>query len=92
MSRLFRVGKALLDDVLFLLRCRMQKLEASEIVQFDYMPKELVTYSKDTQTPVAPKLPEGKTQYSVHIQDSHLGLLLLIPLVKFASYLLTLFY
>ncbi|GAA6102374.1 cytoplasmic dynein 1 intermediate chain 1 isoform X1 [Tachysurus ichikawai] len=38
---------------------RTHKLEASEIVQFDYMPKELVTYSKETQTPVAPKLSEG---------------------------------
>ncbi|XP_060776421.1 cytoplasmic dynein 1 intermediate chain 1 isoform X1 [Neoarius graeffei] len=34
-------------------RCRTQKLEATKIVQIDYMPKELVTYCKETQTPVA---------------------------------------
>ncbi|XP_046704019.1 cytoplasmic dynein 1 intermediate chain 1 isoform X2 [Silurus meridionalis] len=29
---------------------RMQRLEASEMVQINYMPKELVTYCKETQT------------------------------------------
>ncbi|XP_062848016.1 cytoplasmic dynein 1 intermediate chain 1 [Trichomycterus rosablanca] len=33
--------------------CRMRRLGASKIVQVDYMPKELVTYCKETQTPVA---------------------------------------
>uniref|UniRef100_A0A672SCQ4 Zinc finger and AT-hook domain containing n=1 Tax=Sinocyclocheilus grahami TaxID=75366 RepID=A0A672SCQ4_SINGR len=42
------------------LRCRMQRLGASKIVQIDFMPKELVTYSKETQTPVASHQPEGK--------------------------------
>ncbi|XP_043117188.1 cytoplasmic dynein 1 intermediate chain 1 isoform X3 [Puntigrus tetrazona] len=38
--------------------CRMQRLGASKIVQIDFMPKELVTYSKETQTPVASDQPE----------------------------------
>uniref|UniRef100_A0A8C1R4B9 Cytoplasmic dynein 1 intermediate chain 1-like n=1 Tax=Cyprinus carpio TaxID=7962 RepID=A0A8C1R4B9_CYPCA len=42
------------------LRCRMQRLGASKIVQIDFMPKEQVTYSKETQTPVASDQPEGK--------------------------------
>uniref|UniRef100_A0A8C1ZX13 Dynein, cytoplasmic 1, intermediate chain 1 n=1 Tax=Cyprinus carpio TaxID=7962 RepID=A0A8C1ZX13_CYPCA len=41
-------------------RCRMQRLGASKIVQIDFMPKEQVTYSKETQTPVASDQPEGK--------------------------------
>ncbi|XP_030637295.1 cytoplasmic dynein 1 intermediate chain 1 isoform X2 [Chanos chanos] len=32
---------------------RMHRLGASPIVQIDFLPKELVTYSKETQTPVA---------------------------------------
>ncbi|MCI4374170.1 hypothetical protein PGIGA_G00003180 [Pangasianodon gigas] len=43
-------------------RCRMQRLEASEIVQIDYMPRELVTYCKETQTPVAPNLSEEEEE------------------------------
>uniref|UniRef100_A0A8B9K9R1 Dynein, cytoplasmic 1, intermediate chain 1 n=1 Tax=Astyanax mexicanus TaxID=7994 RepID=A0A8B9K9R1_ASTMX len=38
--------------------CRMRRLGASKIVQIDFMPKELVTYSKETQTPIAPNLSE----------------------------------
>uniref|UniRef100_W5LEF8 Dynein cytoplasmic 1 intermediate chain 1b n=1 Tax=Astyanax mexicanus TaxID=7994 RepID=W5LEF8_ASTMX len=38
---------------------RMRRLGASKIVQIDFMPKELVTYSKETQTPIAPNLSEG---------------------------------
>lgn len=38
----------------------MHRLGASKIVQIDFMPKELVTYSKETQTPVASDQPEGK--------------------------------
>uniref|UniRef100_A0A8C2EIQ0 Cytoplasmic dynein 1 intermediate chain 1-like n=1 Tax=Cyprinus carpio TaxID=7962 RepID=A0A8C2EIQ0_CYPCA len=36
------------------------RLGASKIVQIDFMPKEQVTYSKETQTPVASDQPEGK--------------------------------
>uniref|UniRef100_A0A8C1TIN6 Dynein, cytoplasmic 1, intermediate chain 1 n=1 Tax=Cyprinus carpio TaxID=7962 RepID=A0A8C1TIN6_CYPCA len=39
---------------------RMQRLGASKIVQIDFTPKELVTYSKETQTPVTSHQPEGK--------------------------------
>ncbi|XP_053478182.1 cytoplasmic dynein 1 intermediate chain 1 isoform X1 [Ictalurus furcatus] len=39
-------------------RCVMKRLETSEIVQIDYIPKKLVTYCKETQTPVAPNLSE----------------------------------
>ncbi len=41
-------------------RCRLQRLGASKIVQIDFMPKELVTYSKETQTPATSDQPEGK--------------------------------
>uniref|UniRef100_A0A672SCL0 Zinc finger and AT-hook domain containing n=1 Tax=Sinocyclocheilus grahami TaxID=75366 RepID=A0A672SCL0_SINGR len=44
------------------LRCRMQRLGASKIVQIDFMPKELVTYSKETQTPVASHQPEEEDE------------------------------
>uniref|UniRef100_A0AAY4AVY6 Cytoplasmic dynein 1 intermediate chain, DH IC n=1 Tax=Denticeps clupeoides TaxID=299321 RepID=A0AAY4AVY6_9TELE len=33
---------------------KMQKLGASKIVQIDFLPKELVAYCKETQTPLAP--------------------------------------
>uniref|UniRef100_A0AAY4AV89 Uncharacterized protein n=1 Tax=Denticeps clupeoides TaxID=299321 RepID=A0AAY4AV89_9TELE len=35
-------------------RRKMQKLGASKIVQIDFLPKELVAYCKETQTPLAP--------------------------------------
>lgn len=41
----------------------MQRLGASKIVQIDFMPKELVTYSRETQTPVAPDQSEGIWKY-----------------------------
>lgn len=64
--------------VFFLLRFRMQRLEATEIVQVDYMPKELVTYCKETQTPAAPNLSDGKTRFSptTSIQPSHMRMFL----------------
>ncbi|XP_026863088.1 cytoplasmic dynein 1 intermediate chain 1 isoform X3 [Electrophorus electricus] len=42
--------------------CRMRRLGASKIVQIDYMPKELVTYCKETQTPIAPHLSEEEEE------------------------------
>ncbi|XP_017327823.1 cytoplasmic dynein 1 intermediate chain 1 isoform X5 [Ictalurus punctatus] len=36
----------------------MKRLETSEIVQIDYIPKKLVTYCKETQTPVASNVSE----------------------------------
>uniref|UniRef100_A0A672SC83 Zinc finger and AT-hook domain containing n=1 Tax=Sinocyclocheilus grahami TaxID=75366 RepID=A0A672SC83_SINGR len=40
----------------------MQRLGASKIVQIDFMPKELVTYSKETQTPVDEELSVTKSE------------------------------
>nr|XP_019945981.1 PREDICTED: cytoplasmic dynein 1 intermediate chain 1 [Paralichthys olivaceus] len=37
---------------------RMQKLGASKITQVDFLPKEVVSYSKETQTPLAAHLSE----------------------------------
>ncbi|XP_058604224.1 cytoplasmic dynein 1 intermediate chain 1 isoform X8 [Onychostoma macrolepis] len=42
--------------------CRLQRLGASKIVQIDFMPKELVTYSRETQTPVASDQPEEEDE------------------------------
>ncbi|XP_058474818.1 cytoplasmic dynein 1 intermediate chain 1 isoform X5 [Solea solea] len=39
-------------------RRRMQKLGASKITQVDFLPKEVVSYSKETQTPLAAHLSE----------------------------------
>lgn len=41
-------------------RRRMQKLGASKITQVDFQPKELVLYSKETQTPHTAHLSEGE--------------------------------
>lgn len=43
----------------------MQNLEATDIVQINYLPKELVMYCKETQTPIAPNLSEGKMQHGI---------------------------
>uniref|UniRef100_A0A8K9X046 Dynein cytoplasmic 1 intermediate chain 1b n=1 Tax=Oncorhynchus mykiss TaxID=8022 RepID=A0A8K9X046_ONCMY len=40
-------------------RRRMHRLGASKIVQIDFVPKELVTYTKETQTPSAAHQSEG---------------------------------
>ncbi|XP_051573813.1 cytoplasmic dynein 1 intermediate chain 1 isoform X4 [Myxocyprinus asiaticus] len=50
--------------------CRMQRLGASKIVQIDFMPKELVTYSKETQTPVATDQPEEKEDEELSVIKS----------------------
>uniref|UniRef100_A0A8D3BJN7 Dynein cytoplasmic 1 intermediate chain 1 n=1 Tax=Scophthalmus maximus TaxID=52904 RepID=A0A8D3BJN7_SCOMX len=39
---------------------RMQKLGASKITQVDFLPKEVVSYCKETQTPLAAHLSEGE--------------------------------
>uniref|UniRef100_A0A3B4EMB5 Uncharacterized protein n=1 Tax=Pygocentrus nattereri TaxID=42514 RepID=A0A3B4EMB5_PYGNA len=39
-----------------------RRLGASKIVQIDFMPKELVTYSKETQTPIDPNLSEEEEE------------------------------
>lgn len=41
-------------------RRRMQRLGASKITQVDFLPKEVVSYSKETQTPLTAHLSEGE--------------------------------
>lgn len=41
----------------------MQKLGASKITQVDFLPKEVVSYCKETQTPLAAHLSEGEYLY-----------------------------
>lgn len=38
----------------------MQRLGASKITQVDFLPKEMVSYSKETQTPLTAHLSEGE--------------------------------
>uniref|UniRef100_A0A8C6Q0H7 Dynein cytoplasmic 1 intermediate chain 1 n=1 Tax=Nothobranchius furzeri TaxID=105023 RepID=A0A8C6Q0H7_NOTFU len=48
--------------VLFLSRRRMQRLGASKITQVDFLPKEVVSYSKETQTPSNPNQSEEEDE------------------------------
>lgn len=41
-------------------RRRMQRLGASKITQVDFLPREMVSYSKETQTPTITDLSEGE--------------------------------
>lgn len=43
-----------------LTRRRMQRLGASKITQVDFLPREMVSYSKETQTPLTAHLSEGE--------------------------------
>uniref|UniRef100_A0A673KER5 Cytoplasmic dynein 1 intermediate chain 1-like n=1 Tax=Sinocyclocheilus rhinocerous TaxID=307959 RepID=A0A673KER5_9TELE len=52
------------------LRGRMQRLGPSKIVQIDFMPKELVTYSKESQTPVASDQPEEEEDEELSVTKS----------------------
>lgn len=65
----------------------MQRLETTEIVQIDYMPKQLVTNCKETQTAEASNLSEGKTQYTATTSIQQSCTLLLIPVAEFAAQL-----
>uniref|UniRef100_A0A8C1TJP3 Dynein, cytoplasmic 1, intermediate chain 1 n=1 Tax=Cyprinus carpio TaxID=7962 RepID=A0A8C1TJP3_CYPCA len=49
---------------------RMQRLGASKIVQIDFTPKELVTYSKETQTPVTSHQPEEEEDEELSVTKS----------------------
>lgn len=44
----------------FHLRRRLHKLGVSKITQVDFLPREVVSYSKETQTPLATHQSEGK--------------------------------
>uniref|UniRef100_A0A8C1B3S8 Dynein cytoplasmic 1 intermediate chain 1b n=1 Tax=Cyprinus carpio carpio TaxID=630221 RepID=A0A8C1B3S8_CYPCA len=48
----------------------MQRLGASKIVQIDFTPKELVTYSKETQTPVTSHQPEEEEDEELSVTKS----------------------
>ena len=41
----------------------MLRLGASKIVQVDFLPRELVSYCKDTQTPLTAHLSDGEAAY-----------------------------
>ena len=41
-------------------RRRLHKLGVSKITQVDFLPREVVSYSKETQTPLATHQSEGK--------------------------------
>uniref|UniRef100_A0A8C9TCV1 Dynein cytoplasmic 1 intermediate chain 1b n=1 Tax=Scleropages formosus TaxID=113540 RepID=A0A8C9TCV1_SCLFO len=48
---------------------RMHRLGASKITQVDFLPREVVSYSKETQTPLAAHQSEGKYDISVHPRE-----------------------
>ncbi|CAL8294254.1 unnamed protein product [Merluccius merluccius] len=45
---------------------RMQRLGASKIVQVDFLPREVVSYCKETQTPLTAHLSEAAAKASHH--------------------------
>ncbi|XP_061521074.1 cytoplasmic dynein 1 intermediate chain 1 isoform X4 [Phycodurus eques] len=52
---------------------RMQKLGASKITQVDFQPKELVLYSKETQTPLTAHLSEEEEEEDEELMESKPG-------------------
>nr|XP_061808222.1 cytoplasmic dynein 1 intermediate chain 1-like isoform X4 [Nerophis lumbriciformis] len=55
-------------------RRRMQKLGASKITQVDFQPKELVLYSKETQTPLTAHLSEEEEDEDEELMETKTGL------------------
>ncbi|XP_057683678.1 cytoplasmic dynein 1 intermediate chain 1 isoform X3 [Corythoichthys intestinalis] len=53
---------------------RMQKLGASKITQVDFQPKELVLYSKETQTPLTAHLSEEEEDEDEELMETKTGL------------------
>ncbi|XP_069373033.1 cytoplasmic dynein 1 intermediate chain 1 isoform X9 [Paralichthys olivaceus] len=53
---------------------RMQKLGASKITQVDFLPKEVVSYSKETQTPLAAHLSEEEEEEDEEMMEAKPGL------------------
>ncbi|TWW65736.1 Cytoplasmic dynein 1 intermediate chain 1 [Takifugu flavidus] len=47
---------------------RMQRLGASKITQVDFLPREMVSYSKETQTPLNAHLSEGELNVLGHFK------------------------
>uniref|UniRef100_A0A8D3EBI7 Dynein cytoplasmic 1 intermediate chain 1 n=1 Tax=Scophthalmus maximus TaxID=52904 RepID=A0A8D3EBI7_SCOMX len=62
------------DTIFFLLpRRRMQKLGASKITQVDFLPKEVVSYCKETQTPLAAHLSEEEEEEDEEMMEAKPG-------------------
>uniref|UniRef100_A0A8C6VYY8 Dynein cytoplasmic 1 intermediate chain 1 n=1 Tax=Nothobranchius furzeri TaxID=105023 RepID=A0A8C6VYY8_NOTFU len=59
--------------VLFLSRRRMQRLGASKITQVDFLPKEVVSYSKETQTPSNPNQSEEEEEEDEEMMEAKPG-------------------
>lgn len=61
-------SKAFYDSVfsLLLIRRRMCRLGPSKIIQVDFLPKEVVSYTKETQTPIAPNPKDGKNNHMLN--------------------------
>ncbi|KAF0024708.1 hypothetical protein F2P81_023510 [Scophthalmus maximus] len=54
-------------------RRRMQKLGASKITQVDFLPKEVVSYCKETQTPLAAHLSEEEEEEDEEMMEAKPG-------------------
>uniref|UniRef100_A0A3P8VYH3 Dynein cytoplasmic 1 intermediate chain 1 n=1 Tax=Cynoglossus semilaevis TaxID=244447 RepID=A0A3P8VYH3_CYNSE len=52
---------------------RMQKLGASKITQVDFLPKEVVSYCKETQTPLAAHLSEEEDEEDEEMMETKPG-------------------
>ncbi|XP_035476253.1 cytoplasmic dynein 1 intermediate chain 1 isoform X17 [Scophthalmus maximus] len=52
---------------------RMQKLGASKITQVDFLPKEVVSYCKETQTPLAAHLSEEEEEEDEEMMEAKPG-------------------
>ncbi|XP_041810953.1 cytoplasmic dynein 1 intermediate chain 1 isoform X8 [Chelmon rostratus] len=54
-------------------RRRMQRLGASKITQVDFLPKEVVSYSKETQTPLTAHLSEEEEEEDEEMMEAKPG-------------------
>uniref|UniRef100_A0A3Q3XJ38 Uncharacterized protein n=1 Tax=Mola mola TaxID=94237 RepID=A0A3Q3XJ38_MOLML len=55
-------------------RRRMQRLGASKIIQVDFLPREMVSYSKETQTPLTAHLSEEEEEEDEEMMEVKPGL------------------
>lgn len=55
-------------------RRRLHKLGVSKVTQVDFLPREVVSYSKETQTPLATHQSEGKQWllFSLHVATAEI--------------------
>uniref|UniRef100_A0A8C6Q056 Dynein cytoplasmic 1 intermediate chain 1 n=1 Tax=Nothobranchius furzeri TaxID=105023 RepID=A0A8C6Q056_NOTFU len=74
LTKLFSVPPCYANvSVLFLSRRRMQRLGASKITQVDFLPKEVVSYSKETQTPSNPNQSEEEEEEDEEMMEAKPG-------------------